>query len=214
VPALGLGWLTPAYDGVVRLLTREWTVKAALIYQAELGPELRVLDLAVGTGTLAIWIKHHEPRAIVTGVDADERILAIARRKAAAAGVEVIFEQAMAHALPLNSAHFDRVVSSLFFHHLTWPQKQAAVREVWRVLKPGGELHVADWGRPTSPLMRALFFSVQLLDGFAPTRDNVEGRLTNLFSEAGFAEVLATRTFNTVLGTMTLYRARKPEDAP
>jgi hypothetical protein len=83
------------------------------------------------------------------------------------------------------------------------------------VLKPGGERHVADWGRPTNPLMRGLFLSIQLLDGFENTRANVSGKLIELFEGAGFAQVSQLRYFNTVLGTMALYRAVKSsQDSP
>ena len=71
VPALRFRWLTPAYDVVVRATTRERTVKRALIAQANLAAGQRVLDLACGTGTLAIWIKQHCPQASVTGIDGD-----------------------------------------------------------------------------------------------------------------------------------------------
>ena len=112
--------------------------------------------------------------------------------------------------LPYPAAHFDRAVSSLFFHHLTWPDKERTAREVFRVLKPGGELHVADWGAPANALMRGLFLSIQLLDGFPNTQDNVSGRLIELFRQAGFADVAQRQTFSTMYGTMALYTAFKP----
>ena len=67
VPALGFDWLTPYYDAVVRATTRERHFKHALIRHASFEPGQRVLDLACGTGTLAIWIKQYQPQADVTG---------------------------------------------------------------------------------------------------------------------------------------------------
>lgn len=213
VPALGYRRLTPLYDVVVRFTTRERLFKQALIRQMDLRPDHRVLDLASGTGTLAIRIKRYEPRASVIGVDIDPDILARAERKARLAGADVRFDRAHSHELPYPAASFDRVVSSLFFHHLRWQDKIRTAREVIRVLRPAGQLHVADWGRAANPLMRVLFVAVQCLDGFELTRDNVTGRLMPLFEEAGFSEVRETRTFATVLGTMALYRAVKPVGA-
>ena len=106
-------------------------------------------------------------------------------------------------------AHFDRVLSSLFFHHLTWENKQRTARELFRVLKPGAELHVADWGYPSNALMRGLFLFIQLLDGFENTQANVEGKLIELFQETGFSNVAQRQTFNTIFGTMVLYSAVK-----
>ncbi|MDP2368867.1 class I SAM-dependent methyltransferase [Rhodoferax sp.] len=210
VPALGWHWLTPCYDAVVQATTRERRFKQALITQASFEPGQRVLDLASGTGTLAIWIKQHQPHAQVTGVDGDPAILARATRKAQQAEVAVQFDQALSHHLPYPAAHFDRVVSSLFFHHLRWEDKERTARELFQVLKPGAALHVADWGRADNALMRGLFLLVQLLDGFKTTQDNVSGKLVTLFEAAGFVDVQQRQTFHTLLGTMALYSAVKP----
>ena len=210
VPALGYHWLTPLYDVVVGATTRERRFKQALIQQACFAPGQRALDLASGTGTLAIWIKQHEPLLDITGVDIDPAILARAALKAKSANAAVNFTQALSYALPYPAAHFDRVVSSLFFHHLSWENKARTAQELFRVLKPGGELHVADWGRPANLVMRGLFLMIQCLDGFETTRDNVAGRLLSLFEDAGFVDVAQRQTFNTIFGTLALYRAVKP----
>lgn len=213
VPALGYRWLTPFYDVVVRATTRERRFKRLLIGQMRLRAGQRILDVATGTGTLAIRIKQSEPAADVTGVDVDTDILARAERKARLAGTVIRFDRARSDELPYPDASFDRVVSSLFFHHLAWPEKVRTSREVFRVLRPGGELHVADWGRPANPLMRGLFLAVQCLDGFRTTRDNAEGRLIALFEESGFSKVSEIRALATMLGTLALYRAVKPDGA-
>ena len=210
VPALRHDWLTPFYDVIVKFTTRERRFKRALIGQARLEPGLRVLDLATGSGTLALWMKQCQPKLDLSAVDGDATIRAIARRKAAKANAEIQWLQALSTELPFPALHFDRVVSSLFFHHLTWDAKLRTAREVFRVTKAGGELHVADWGRPQGRLMRGLFVGIQLFDGFENTRDNVAGRLVPLFEQAGFVDVTTTQAFNTMFGTLALYRATKP----
>lgn len=210
IPALGFHWLTPYYDAVVGTTTRERSFKQALIRQARFEPGQRVLDLASGTGTLAIWIKQYQPQANITGVDGDPAILSLAIHKAQKADVSVQFDHALSHSLPYPTAHFDRVISSLFFHHLPWESKERTARELLRVLKPGAELHVADWGPADNVVMRGLFVFVQLLDGFKNTRDNVSGKLVTLFEQVGFIEVTQRQTFSTIYGTMALYSAVKP----
>ena len=210
VPALRFSKLTPYYDTVVSITTRERTFKQELIQQANIEPGQNVLDLACGTGTLSIWIKEAYPQTDVTGVDGDSTILALATRKADNAHVSVQFDKAMSYDLPYPAAYFDRVVSSLFFHHLSWEDKGRTVQEVYRILRPGAQLHVADWGKATNILMRGLFVSIQLLDGFKNTQDNVTGKLIKLFKKAGFTDVAQRQTYSTVFGTMALYSAVKP----
>ena len=210
VPALRFHWLTPYYDVIVGVTTRETTFKHALINQANIKPGNQVLDLASGTGTLSLWIKKHQPQAIVTGIDGDENILSLAIRKAYKENLSVNFEKALSYNLPFPDSHFDRVVSSLFFHHLTWKDKVKTVNETFRVLKPGGELHIADWGQAQNTLMRGLFFFIQILDGIKNTQDNVSGKLIPLFEESGFIDVKQQNTFSTIFGTMSLYCSVKP----
>ncbi len=81
--------------------------------------------------------------------------------------------------------------------------------EIDRVLKQGGELHIADWGKAQNIVMRSLFYIVQLLDGFETTADNVRGRLPTLIKETGFQGMRKTADFATPLGTISLLSAEK-----
>lgn len=209
VPALRFRWLTPHYDKVVAVTTRERTFKNALIAQADLESGNRVLDLACGTGTLSIWIKEAYPETDVHAIDGDPDILSLARRKASRANAVIDFRKAMSDDLPFPDAHFDRIVSSLFFHHLSLNDKARTASEIYRVLKPGGQFHLADWGQAENIAMRILFVPVQLLDGFSNTRDNVDGKLGSVFADAGLSNVMQRRAFRTVLGTLALYSAEK-----
>ena len=103
VPALGYDALTALYDPVVAMTTRERTFKRALIGQARIAERDRVLDLACGTGTLALWIKREHPTTHVTGIDGDPRVLSRARAKAAAAGVAIRFERGCPTTCPIRT---------------------------------------------------------------------------------------------------------------
>lgn len=206
-PALGFHALTPLYDRVVALTTRERTFKRALLDQAAIEPGHQVLDVGCGTGTLAIAAQRRQPGGRASALDADPAVLAIAARKARQAGADIAFDLGRSSALPYADERFDRVLSSLFFHHLSWGDKLLTVREMHRVLRPGGELHVADWGRAGGLVSRAAFLAVQLLDGFDTTSDNVAGMLPVLFASAGLRQVEETLRIPTALGIVSLYRA-------
>lgn len=209
LPALGHDLLTPLYDTVVKWTMPELTFKRRLIRQAAVGRGQRVLDLGCGTATLTLLIKQEHPDSKVVGIDGDPKILGIARAKAARAGRDVTFEQAMAYALPHPNDSFDRVLSSLVFHHLTREGKARTFFEVHRVLRAGGELHFADFGKPQNSLMLAASLPWRLFDGMKTTRDNARGDLPALLRGAGFAEVCETARYMTLFGTLTLYQARK-----
>jgi ubiquinone/menaquinone biosynthesis C-methylase UbiE len=209
IPALDYDWLTPAYDTLIRLTMPERAFKRRLIEQAQLRDRHTVLDLGCGTATLAIMAKCAQPGAIVLGLDGDRKILAIAARKVARAGVDVRLQHGMAFDLPYPDASLDRVLSSLVLHHLTSEDKRRALAECYRVLRPAGELHIADWGRPHNVFMWLASWSVRLFDGLHTTADNVQGRLPELCRQAGFVGVEETGRFATMFGTLSLYRAQK-----
>jgi ubiquinone/menaquinone biosynthesis C-methylase UbiE len=207
LPALRFRALTRVFDSVVRL-TREGEFKKRLLDLADPRPGQRVLDIGCGTGTLALLVKEREPRARVVGLDADPEILERARAKAAEANVELQFDRALSTELPYEDESFDLVLSTLFFHHLTGDDKRRTASEIARVLRRGGELHVADWGQPADPLTRILFFgSVRLFDGIEQTRDNATGALPLIFEEGGLERATETDRFRTVFGILALYRA-------
>ena len=212
IPALRYEWLTGFYDTVMNKLMRETTFKWALVRQARVEKGHRVLDLGCGTATLTLMIKQAHPDVEVTGLDGDPKALEIARGKIAKSGLPIRLDEGMVFNLPYPDNSFDRVFSGLLFHHLTREDKVRTLKEVHRVLVPGGELHVADWGKPSNPLMRLAFFLVQLLDGLKTTTDNVNGRLPEFFSQAGLQDVQETTRYATLFGTMALYQARKPVD--
>jgi ubiquinone/menaquinone biosynthesis C-methylase UbiE len=210
IPALSYDWLTPFYDTTVRLTTREKVFKKALVEQANIKAGHRVLDLACGTGTLTILIKNAHPQAAVVGIDGDAKILEIAKMKAQKSRLEIGFDEGMSFDLPYDDQSFDRLVSSLFFHHLTRENKLKTLREVRRVLKTNGELHVADWGLPANSLMKGSSYLIQLLDGSETTADSFKGLLPKLMTDAGFETVEETDSFNSLFGTIRLHKSRKP----
>lgn len=207
VPALGLRALTPLYDPVLRRIFRDERFKRTFIARANIQPGQRVLDLGCGTGTLMLLIKHAQPHAVVTGADGDVEVLTIARAKAATANGKVSFGQALASHLPYPDGTFDRVLSSLVFHHLPPAVKRAALSEAHRVLRVGGELHILDVGAPHTVLGKFLAPAIRHAE---QARENVDGLIPTMARAAGFVDVtvLHQETFVAV-ATLAHVRARK-----
>lgn len=205
IPALGSDLLTPLYDPLLWLM-REKRFKDALIEQAQIGSGNRVLDVGCGTGTLAIMTKQLHPEAEVVGIDADSKILGIAHSKAARTGMKLMFDQGMADQLPYADSSFDRVLSSLFLHHLSTENKLRTLREVLRVLRSDGRFDVVDFGPPRT------FYS-SLVARFTVNNEevaaNLQGLLPQMFGEAGFHDVAETKQFMTIAGALSFYQGQK-----
>ena len=208
IPALGFDLLTPFYDRVVKWTTREKVFKHKLVEDVEIPSGGQLLDLACGTATLTIALKEKYPLAEVHGLDGDAKILRLARRKAENSGAAITFTEAFSTAMPYEDEYFDAVATSLFFHHLTPENKRKTLLEIRRVLKSGGALYIADWGKPANLLMKIASLPIKWLDG-ATTKDSYDGKLPQIMQEAGFAGVAESAAFNTVFGTLRLLRAEK-----
>lgn len=208
VPALSFDWLTPLYDPLVALTLREAKLKGRLIDQAGIEAGHDVLDVGCGTGTLAILVKTRVPGARVVGLDGDPKVLAIARDKIARAGVEIEVREGLANDAPTFApASFDRILTSLVLHHLTTEQRRSALAAMHRWLRPGGELHVLDFGPQANWFFRLLAHGFTWLDGEMRVRDNLEGRLPERMREAGFACADELGRAFTPFGSVSYYKA-------
>jgi ubiquinone/menaquinone biosynthesis C-methylase UbiE len=203
VPAAGRRLLTPLFDPVMAVTTRERRWRGRVADEALMSTPATILDIGCGTGTLLVELARRNPDARVAGLDGDPDILQRAAGKARAAAVEVELLNGMADSIPLENSSVDSVTSTLVFHHLSPDAKARTLAEIRRVLRPDGRLVIADYGRPHDPLMRAAFLYVQLLDGVQNTRQHAAGQLPDLIAKAGF-HVGSVDRLRTISGTLEL----------
>lgn len=190
IPAAGYDWRLPFYDPIVKLLGGD-SARHVLIEQADLQPEHRVLEVGCGTGALLMLIKRTQPLVQATGLDPDAKALARAKRKADRASVSIQLDRGFSDALPYPDASFDRVFSSFMFHHLEdVAEKQRTVREIRRVLRPGGRLHLVDFLGHESGHASAL---ARWLHSNDRLRDNTEHRVLTLMNEAGLLNAVTLK---------------------
>lgn len=183
LPAAGRDIFLPLYDPLVSLMGGN-RARQELIEQANIQSNQRVLDIGCGTGTLVVLLKRKYATAQIVGLDPDPKALRRAEKKVKRAGVAVQLDQGFADELPYEGDTFDRVLSSFMFHHLEERDREKMLREVLRVLKPGGSFHLVDfaggedgahgrWGH--------------LVNSHARLKDNSQQRILQLMSRAGFA---------------------------
>jgi ubiquinone/menaquinone biosynthesis C-methylase UbiE len=113
----------------------------AFVSRLNVPPGSRVLDVACGTGNVAIPLAHGG--AVVTGVDIAINLIEQARERAAAEGVSATFDEGDAEQLPYADGTFDVVVT--MFGAMFAPRPEIVAAELARVLKPGGRLAMASW---------------------------------------------------------------------
>jgi demethylmenaquinone methyltransferase/2-methoxy-6-polyprenyl-1,4-benzoquinol methylase len=158
-PALGSGAMfdriARRYDFVNRVISlgldkgwRRRTVRALL-----LGERPRVLDLATGTGDLAIDIARACPGATIIGLDPSKAMLAIAADKLARHGLadRVALVEGDAQALPYANCELDAVTIAFGIRNV--PDRAAALREMARVVRPGGRIAILELGEPRSGIL-------------------------------------------------------------
>ncbi|WP_344611851.1 class I SAM-dependent methyltransferase [Dactylosporangium salmoneum] len=141
----GLAGHARLYHGLVRsFFTPMYRRIVADVEGAGLPPGARILDAGTGPGRVPLALAEALPRARVDGVDLSTAMIEEARRGAAARGLadRVTFTVADVGALPFMDATFDLIVSSMSLHH--WTEPAAGVRELRRVLRPGGRMWIYD----------------------------------------------------------------------
>jgi demethylmenaquinone methyltransferase/2-methoxy-6-polyprenyl-1,4-benzoquinol methylase len=143
------------YDVITVLLSygqdRRW--KRRLVDLASPAKGHRALDLATGTGDIALGLSARGAR--VVGVDVSHRMIDRARVKASRSRTGAAFLVGDMLALPFPSGSFDTVTTGYGLRNA--PDLTAAVDEIARVLKPGGQIVSLDFNRPSHPLVRAAY---------------------------------------------------------
>ena len=212
VPALGYHGLTGLYDRVVAVTMREAIWRADFVRLIAPRAGERILDIGCGTGSLAVALAQAEPAAQITGIDPDAAMLEVARQRATAAAVTVELVAGLAQDAARTGAlagrRFDKIVSSLVFHHLDEGTKRTVLGTMHGLLERRyGRVIILDWGAMPGISTRLRFLPVQLLDGFDNTRSNVEGQMPELLAEAGFRVIATPWTFETAFGPLATWVA-------
>jgi ubiquinone/menaquinone biosynthesis C-methylase UbiE len=177
----------PYYDLAVNLTTlgharllRKLTVDHALIKPGD-----SVLDVGCGTGEVTLLAKTRAKVAKVYGIDPAPEMITVARKKATRKKLDIDFRVGVIESLPFPDSSVDVVTSSLMMHHLPEDLKVRGLAEIYRVLKPGGRLLIADFMRPTGSFLNHIFIAFTRHQGL---KSGIED-LQKLLKTAGFDQI-------------------------
>jgi ubiquinone/menaquinone biosynthesis C-methylase UbiE len=188
----------PYYDLVTNILMlgQAPRLRKTTVDQAQIESGDSVLDVGCGTGEVTLLAKGRAGNGHVHGVDPAPEMIAVARRKAARKGLEIDFRVGVIEALPFPDSSIDAVTSSLMMHHLPENLKLRGLREIYRVLKPGGRLLIADFMRPTGSFLNHVFIAFTRHERLRQGIEDIQGLLKN----AGFSQITQPKEKVLVIG--------------
>ncbi len=207
------------YDLITRLLSygqdRRW--KARLVREAGVGADDVVLDLASGTGDIALMMASRGARRVI-GLDITHHMLELARRK----GGDVAYVTGDMGALPVADASVDVITTGYGLRNV--PDLDDAIAEMARVLRPGGRVVSLDFNNPEHPLVRRAYLGYltgvggllgRALHGDADTYRYIPASIRRYPGAAAVAGRLRAQGFTDVrivpllFGLMSLHVARR-----
>lgn len=220
--------ISRTYDLLNHLLSlgRDFSWRRTTIRSLDSRGDFRILDLATGTGDMLIALMRHRPDVTrATGLDISEKMLAVCRAKLAKRDLLNRAELVCGDAsrTPFTDGTFDAV--TMAFGIRNTPDAGATLREIHRVLKPGGVTAILEFSLPTCPVTR--WFYLRYLRWIVPPvgslvsgdrhayrylNESIEGfqqpaEFCRLMQEAGFREISATPL---TFGVASIYRGVKP----
>lgn len=218
--------IAPRYDFLNRLLSlgidRRW--RRFAVSQILPPPDGRILDIATGTGDIALEVaRQTSSDVMIVGADVSKEMVEIGRQKVAVSPYagRITFEIAPCEALPFPDAQFDAVTIAFGIRNVV--DRPQGLKEMNRVLNPGGRAIILEFSTPTSPIFRAiyLFYFLKVLPAIGglfskqsayrylpesvlefPSREDFKALMT----EAGFKNL---RHFDQTGGIATVYVGEK-----
>lgn len=200
--------MTGYYDWVIKKVMPDG-FREILVEKINLSPGEMLLDFGTGTAEIAILLKKATPFSIIAAIDIDPRILNIAKKKIIKENLDILITRYSGEVFPFSNNYFDKVLSCLVFHHLSPEHKRKALFEIFRVLKNGGKIYIADWGLERNKTKASLLNFFKYFNVLKHIVEQGKGMLPQYLKNAGFKNEIETSYLKTISGTLCYYEAEK-----
>ena len=200
-----------AFRGAFRFVYNDEQGRKLLL--ASLAPQAgeRILDLSAKGARSWLALARQFPGAYFVALESEEAAFVAAKEKIKAqkiTNVEVL--RLIDCRIDFEAASFDKVVCLLALHSLHPADKIALLKEILRVLRRGGTLHIGDFDTPQMPREQAGLKLSGYLFGAATAQAHLDGTWVKMLRQVGFAGVRRLSSYSTILGRVALVRARRP----
>jgi ubiquinone/menaquinone biosynthesis C-methylase UbiE len=205
----GLDTISDLSERLVQWASPERAYVTELLRLVALKSGDRLLDIGCGSGDLLATAAIQEPGAILVGLDPNEDALELASHKIPGTIHAAELHQGVAEELPFEDDSFDIVCATRLLARLDARTRATALRECWRVLRPGGRLLIADWAQEPAGIEALITYPWRLVrDTFFS--DNGAPTLAEAIGIARFHPAEPRWRFRTAVGVLELLEAFKP----
>jgi ubiquinone/menaquinone biosynthesis C-methylase UbiE len=179
------------YDGFFVLLKHDLVWQEPLISSLAPKPNNRVLNFGPGSGSTTVAISLRYPQASFFAVDPDPKAAEKARKQIARQRIEnfTVVDAPRDGRLPFDAGSFDKVACLLAFHDRLPDEKIGIAKELMRVLRHGGTLHVVDYDKPDKPGEGTVLKLAKYVSGAAAVESHIDGSWIDFLTKAGFSRV-------------------------
>ena len=199
------------YDGFFVVMVRDASWQEPLLAAVAPQANTRILNFGPGSAEIARNLAIRFPDTKIVGADPNPKAVEKARRIITQSKIAnlTIIEAPRRGRLPFDAGSFDKVVLVLMLHDRMPDEKLETAKEMLRLLRHGGKLHVADYDKPAVRGERGILTFAEYISGPAAAQPHITGDWTDFLAKGGFVGIRRQSSHSVGIGRISVVKARK-----